>query len=704
MKLVSLLQFFLITMSSVVDMQAAAVPDPDRNSTVPTGWTWWRDQTPAEMNTNRHAGFRILSLEPSPSLSGTFDAVMVRNAGAYQRSDGWWYGFTAQQVLDKVAEQNGRITDLEPITVNGQRYFNFALIRNEGVAAKAWWWNYDRTPQQITDEINQHGIRLVSLKAYLVGGQTLYSYVGIANSGIDGSAWWWSPNVSFQTVVDQLKANDARLIDLDVHPNGNLSVIMVKNDGAAWWWGAGLNYDEVVQLYSVTASRLTTLKSYLVNGQRRYAVITIDNADAETRRLRDLIYRCFDNPVFGDKTIRGFQVREVGGPVLADMAGSFPFQPLSTLKLLPYLNAWMEIDKGTESLSSILHWTESTIDNPKTSVDERAYTSCLTPGALNTRAGSAPFSTALPTMMWESHGRTLDAFLTRFGPDHLTAVANKLGLRDTQMYFGCPDASTSTPWAANRSTLSDFARMFEGVEKLQFVTKASSRLGFLDNMINLNYAGASYASPITGHTTGPLRNDYLMSIVQREAGPSKQWLVDEFMRHVVVRGKGGSGGPSGNEIGYSDFLYVSLPFKQNGNIVQKTFTAGWFIYDMVTPKGCPDTLSNDNGPCEAIWGPEWADLAVFKAEMHTLPIRMALATWDVPAPVIESIKYLNGLVTITWKSEPGATYQVQSKPSLNSTQWTALNGNVAAKGTTSSKVIANLRPSLQAYYRVELLP
>jgi hypothetical protein len=124
--------------------------------------------------------------------------------------------------------------------VNGRRVFASTLIRNEAEAAKGWWWNYDLTPKQITDDINEHGIRLVDLSAYIVDGKTLYSYVGIKNEGLDARAWWWDANVNPQFVADRIKEHGARMIDIEVHGNGNLSVIMVKNDGTYWWWGHGL--------------------------------------------------------------------------------------------------------------------------------------------------------------------------------------------------------------------------------------------------------------------------------------------------------------------------------------------------------------------------------------------------------------------------------------------------------------------------------
>ena len=95
----------------------------------------------------------------------------------------------------------------------------------------------------------------------------------------------------------------------------------------------------------------------------------------------------------------------------------------------------------------------------------------------------------------------------------------------------------------------------------------------------------------------------------------------------MLRGKGGSGGPSSNEFGYSDYLHVTLPFKQNGQTVLRNYVVGWFVYKLKTPDGCPESMAQDGGTCQAIWKPEQDALAKFRTEMHTLPIRQALNSW-----------------------------------------------------------------------------
>jgi hypothetical protein len=350
----------------------------------------------------------------------------------------------------------------------------------------------------------------------------------------------------------------------------------------------------------------------------RSAVYQYDDANDETRRLRDLIRTAFRSEDFGPQAIRGFLVKWVGGASLAELCANLRFQPLSTLKLLPYFYAMAQVDKGDASLGGTFSWKESSTGE----------TPCFAPAGSSIEKRSATLADSLRTMMWESHGPILEGFLELYTPDKITQRLQTLGLKETEMYFGCPQSEgDSPPWFANRSTLYDLARLLEGVETLKFVSKSASREAFFDHMINGDYSGISYMSPITGNTNG-WNNGFLRDLIEREAGPSKKSVVDEFLKHVVLRGKGGSGGPSSGEFGYSDFLHLSLPFKAGRKIVLKTFAVGWFVYKLNTPWGCPESMANDNGPCEAIWQPARDNLSIFRSEIHAAPIRLALETWS----------------------------------------------------------------------------
>ena len=100
------------------------------------------------------------------------------------------------------------------------------------------------------------------------------------------------------------------------------------------------------------------------------------------------------------------------------------------------------------------------------------------------------------------------------------------------------------------------------------------------------------------------------------------------MKHVAIRGKGGSGGPSNHETGYSDFLHVTLPFKKGGQITLQTFVVGWFVYGLKKPSVCLQSNSPSNQQaCSDLEKEGHSKLNKFSQEIHTIPIRQALQTW-----------------------------------------------------------------------------
>lgn len=382
-------------------------------------------------------------------------------------------------------------------------------------------------------------------------------------------------------------------------------------DGNLWRYsGKGSNWEKVG----------TPGRGFVAVGRRIYGMTTdkkevyeyVDDG-AESRRLRELLYGVYAAPRFGNRVMRGFIVKELDGKILAQHCADVCFQPLSTLKLLPYLHVLRQVDQGEATLDgTTVSWVQPGSGTPQ----EMADKSCIEPGTPDTFVQSAPLAEALPTMMWESHNRTLDAVLNQYGTRAITRDAQAAGLTQTEMYPGCPQPDgPQAPWADNLTTLLDVARMFEGVRKLRLVDDPKARSAFQNNMITLDgKPGSSYSSPITGRTSGPWSNEFLRPLVERLAGRAKKAHVNDFMQRLVLRGKGGGGGPRGDEVGGSDFLEVSLPFKSGNRIRIRRFLVGWYLHQRL---GAPDRVVRA----------EDAKLSAFRNEIHAEPIRRALKTW-----------------------------------------------------------------------------
>lgn len=608
------------------------IPDPERNSSVPTSWGWQTSVSEAQIES--HLAQYVERLVDIDRLGpDEYQIVQVRNAGdPYAWPAFWWKDQDEAGVTDKLQTVNGRILDLEPFVAAGQTRFAVSIIPNEGKRAKAWGWNYDLTPQQVLAEINMFNMRLIDLEVYEKGGQTYYAYVSISNTGVDQVISVPYFNISFQGLENELTELGGRLIDLEVLPDGNLAAIVVQNNGTYWSWGVGLTAEQVGSIVGGKALRLVDLERYQAGGQWLYAFVSIDNVNTdEGRRLRPILDGLFDDPVFGGPVKRGLLVKEANGPVIAELGAGLRFQPASTLKLLPYLYAIQEVDRGNATLDSTVSWLGDPLN---------VNAACLTSGV----AGSATFRDALPTMMWYSHNRTLEAFFDLYPPydpspsvDTLTKRAqNEWGMADTEMYFGCPG---NTPdWLSNRSTLFDIARLYEGVESLAFFNNSISRHIFWLYMINHTQGicpsyypgcpGNFYSSPYIGGGPGVFTVNFLTSIVQAEGGPGFPWAA--FLNEILLRQKGGGATVrdfpvDGHWDGYqSHSVHVTLPFKDGGgDIVPRNFIVAWFVngWDASCGDGsqsdaCKNAITVENNEWNALY-----------PELLRIPIRMAIATW-----------------------------------------------------------------------------
>ena len=70
---------------------------------------------------------------------------------------------------------------------------------------------------------------------------------------------------------------------------------------------------------------------------------------------------------------------------------------------------------------------------------------------------------------------------------------------------------------------------------------------------------------------------------------------------------------------------------------------------------------------------------------------------------MHDIHIASGNVTLTWISQPGVTYRVQSKASLSDPAWTDVSGDVVATGAVSSKTFS-AGNAANGFLRVAALP
>jgi Beta-lactamase enzyme family len=418
----------------------------------PTAWWWYYGQSAAQVSSllSTNQG-RLVSLQVESSSPLTFTLAMVKNSGSYAKSWWWYYGQTASQVSALVQQNNARIVDLDAYVVNGTTLFAVVLNSNTGADAKGWWWYYGVTTAQISALVSQNNARLVDLHQYTVNGATRYAVVMVANSGADASAWWWYYNVSAGQVSSFLQNNQAYLISLEpANASGSaFNVIMNRNAGLGWWWYYGLGASDVSDRVSRNGARISDVRTYFVNGARRFTTIMLDNENAETARIGSLLRNATDAEP-------GLYLKQVNGPVLASLQENFPYDPASSIKILVAVRLLRQLAASGGRLS---------LSNTTQYIPVTGSSSCP-PGSGSAQTQS--LGTLLQLMLENSDNgatRSLVDYVGGFAG--VNSSAQSLGLTSTQMnvYPGCN--------ISNRATLADLTRLYTGIADGSLLSSSS---------------------------------------------------------------------------------------------------------------------------------------------------------------------------------------------------------------------------------------
>jgi ABC-type glycerol-3-phosphate transport system substrate-binding protein len=115
---------------------AAAVQDPERNATTPTGWHFWVGQSKAKIDQLANSSSeRVVDVNVDSVSPLRFSAVLVRNSGPYARTGSWSYGSEAD-VTNTMNAKKARLIDLEPYTYLGQRRFAYVWVKTAATRAR----------------------------------------------------------------------------------------------------------------------------------------------------------------------------------------------------------------------------------------------------------------------------------------------------------------------------------------------------------------------------------------------------------------------------------------------------------------------------------------------------------------------------------------------------------------------------------------
>lgn len=604
----------------------------DHSTNVPTGWWTYTNVSADQVSTYlSQNNARLTEIEVYSVTSGVprFSVRMVPNSGAYAVPGWWWYyGLTYAQVTSYVNANSGRLIEIEPYDIGGGviRYA-VVMVSNTGSAARAWTYLMGVSSAQITDHINNTGHRMIDIDSYTEGGVKKYTAAFVANTGTDAKSWQWWINQTPASIASKVASFKGRIVKLERQSNGTYNFIQVANtgsDASAWWYQYGFASMADLNNYGLqVASRPIDITTYVSNGIRRYDAVFIDNANASTRRMRDLLGKTFlDSSGNPTKGIFESYLKQVNSSVKVDLNGSRRAETASSLKSLHLLHSMKQVQLGLDTLPSAFTYYEYDMVAGKDA--------CPDPSkevAANKRT-NYNFETGLDEMMRISDNRTTRGTVLRYGgtftPFNSTATASGLTGTTLRHNIGCAywNFTTGKYDPTNRrndTTAADLAHIYEGVWNSTLLTNTNSaRSEFLES-----------ANPSTGASAA------LQVIINDEATKQgKSAIAAQFGSLIKSWGKGGSYGtclPDANGacgqkvIIRSGTGIIELPVKgRTGAITYRDFVFGRLISD--TPVPCWEDYNTPGTNCQA-------DVDFTNAysnganELYRDEIREALKTW-----------------------------------------------------------------------------
>jgi hypothetical protein len=524
-----------------------------RELSVPAGQYVLINASTTAITNKINSGFRLIDLEYRGS-GPNFDAVLVEDTGVYSTTGWWWYfGITATQLSTFLTANSARLIDLEPYDDGaGNLRFACVMVDNTGVNHKTWWYYYGSSDLPTLAGIaSTNNARFVDIDSYDLGATTYYSAVMISNTGADQRAWWWYGNVTPTQISNHINTNNAQLYDLNARANGNWDCVMIQNPTpAAWYWWYGLTSSDVLYYLGQYGARVFHLEHYVVSGQNRWAMLTINNSNALTTSIGNAMRADTDGQV-------GCWMQRINGSNLADLNGDTVFEPASTMKTLHHTHAMRQVSLGLPLTTLLTVYSGYSGSCPQ---DTGPFTQQL--------------QGVLQLMMQNSDNARAQAVRAYFGEANLNATAAALGMSSTSSNhrLGCGADAIANP---NQITLHDLHRLHTQVANGYL---GSYRSLYYQLMLN-NVNDLSIASVITqeGQSLG------LTSTT-----------INSFIGFTDVAHKGGSYGlSSGGPLWYdrAEFGWLSLPFIVNDVITPREYGFGAFV----------NTASNDTQASNAIY-------------------------------------------------------------------------------------------------------
>jgi hypothetical protein len=540
---------------------ALALPGPVAAAGDATGWSLLADADVRTIDERIAAGYRLTEIDTVSTSPERFAATFTRDAGTGPAW--WWYhDLRFEDIEAKLVEHGARLTRLEAYRAGQEIRYAALMVDNTGDAARAWWW-WIGPPEEILSKVHELNARVIDLERHPDG---LVTAVMMARGRT--KSWTYFDRTPAE-INDLLAANGARAIDIEPTAEG-LDIVMVERRQRSWWY-ADKSTEELIDLAAQNGARLMDVDLQGAEEDGRYAAIMVPNVTRETSRVNELLRRAVDGQGHW-----GLYLKQVDGPELSSINERRRYEPASSIKVLYHLNA-LASEQGDLSA----------LDGADVTWYEGLSGSCPT--------GESPrtdkLADVLRRMMQYSDNRAAQAILSRYGGySGVNQFAASIGAADTSVnhVIGCGGPAVNNP---NQLTLADVGLMYERASNGSLLTpEAFTRFRGL--------MSTSRLSRIDGIVRGRAAAD------GREAvrGLARQMRVTParaaaFLARVQVVWKGGSYTLCWPECRYHWSLgaWAKIPFKRaNGSTYRRQYVFGMFAEDASSAEAA--SRAWDRGP------------------------------------------------------------------------------------------------------------
>lgn len=552
----------------------------DRDRTTPVARQWLTDVSPAVMSSLESQGWRFTDIDVTSTLPLLFSVAMVQNTGSYAKTWTYTTSMTGAQLATTVSQNNLRIVDLEPYDYLGTTYFAAVLIANTGADGKAWWWWYDQTSSQVDANLAAVNGRLTSFKRYTTNGQTRFAIVAISNTGADNRAWGYLYGAS-SAAITQALATGGRVYGLERIAADSYDVILIDNPAGHGHW---YYYEQTVgvaqELVAQNLGRVVDVEIYTIGtppfAVTRCFIAMLDAANTLEQTARQEFYGAASGAL-GDY---GFFLKEVNGPVLAQMRADTVFEPASTVKTLYHVHVMRRVALGQTSLTGSIN----------------------KPQACGVSGSNQTIQLTLSQMMENSDNMSTLAISNAFGLSNIDATAGALGMADTSLNFtiGC-----TGPAPNNALTLQDLSTLHEQVAN-----------GYLSPGL-VDWRSTFYSlmqESLAFPSWGTSDLDFRMNLYALVTGMSSSALAVFKSKLKIAYKPGGIGwAPNGTpDYYYAEGGWMSVPFRSaNGLLAPREYTFGVFNHFFHAQEA-----SGRNAMCDA------------ELELVWDRVKAAMDTWD----------------------------------------------------------------------------